>query len=1544
MVRTSSRAGWTGLFLVALILGSWSPLGAITITEIMYNAPGADEDLQFIEIHNELKDPFDITGFYFSAGVSFRFTERKILRPKEYIVVAANADRVREFYGITNVVGSWLPSTTLDNGGERITIVNDSGVVQTSVRYNDRGKWPGAADGTGHTLEIEDVFGEQDDPDNWTHSQERFGTPGRPNRPVEDRIPVEINEGFFFTLDVSERWIELYNDSLEEVDLSGYHITTDRVDLTGFKIAEGVKIGPRGHLVFTGTDLGVPLDADDQGQIFVALTDPSGERVVNAYLFEPRLEGFSESRIPDGSKVFQDAAELTPGEPNRTSAPTSIVINEIFYHGIENSRDREFVELYNRGDEAVDLTGWVFSEGLRYTFPPGTMIQPDDYLVVAFNPEFIRETYGLSETQVIGPDSLEAIEAFGTFANGGERIVLRDQLSRIADEVRYHDGGEWPIWADGQGSSLELIDPDQDNSLASAWDASDDSDEVEVTEISYQGAFHSAGEQEFHLVLNGEGMVMVDNIKMFSRVINLQEIEEITPFGGDWRMFIGTQDPTSDLAAWRQPAFDDAAWRPVTAPVGYSRRWEDGVGTNVEEEVKGLVTSMYFRKEIDLGDVSRFTSLICEVDYDDGFALFINGTQVELVNLDGNSLGFDATASRSGSSAVHQVDLTSHVGTTIQSGVNTFAIQVHNQFANSNDILFDLRVLDGRFVNEDGDNNIVDGTFEDSQNGSAARYPRQSSIRNWVFEGNHIRSGRTDQGALDGNYSLKVVASGRGDNKVNRIETTNSGLSGLQTRVNYSVSMIAKWIIGSPVLLTHGAYNNPSGPPNYAGSHLLKVPATLGSPGAINSVTLRQIERVGEANLGPVIGRVRQSAALPPAGQDVVISARILDSDGVKSATLYYTLNNAREAGDPDVTAVAMDDPDGDGIYEGTIPAQPTRQLVLYWIEATDSLDVRERFPVDNLERSHPLVLEADEAYQADRKFLIYRHDGLAPANNLSYRFWMSRDDEAYLSSRRLLSNDLIEGSFLFENETLFQGARARFSGSPWARQGWGGSFRVNLPKDDQLKGRIKKFNMEDHQGSGARDPRERMSHYMIRHTGAGYYSDQWLVRFQVNDRLNDLREHVQTPSREFLSLWNPGDDDGPFFEMDDRFNISDAGSRVGQADGKLQYPPYSSPTGGEDKENYRYFFTSRGGNPTDNYRELIDFAKILTPSQTGNAAFDQVIEDVANIEEMMGVWAIRMNTDDWDTWGTNRGKNCYVYYPPIDGRWVLIPWDCELTYGNTGAFMPPSLSAASNPAYNPGSKFPEVNRLINRPQVKRVFYGIMHEMIQPGAPFTREFLQPLASELQRIGMNASGVLNFVNNRANALRTRTRGVSSQSVPFEITTNGGAPFDAESPVVTISGRAPVEVRTIVIRVNGEAPAEGPGQASFSTESVVGWNATVALQGGVNAIEFVAFNADGDGIFSDSIAVSLESKAFVRGDANLSGKVDISDAIDIFRHVAQGYTPPCVDALDADDSGAIDITDGIQVITYLFLRGDPLPAPFPTRGEDPTDDALGCETGL
>jgi len=155
-------------------------------------------------------------------------------------------------------------------------------------------------------------------------------------------------------------------------------------------------------------------------------------------------------------KAEQFFTSATPGEPNSAGF---IVINEVHYDPADKTQPAEFIELYNTTDDTIDLSGWRFDNGVRYTFPEGTTLRGGRYLVVAENPATVKSLYGVD---ALGP-------WVGRLDNDGERIELLDELEHVQDEVRYKSEFPWPIASRGGGSSMELIDPALDNDLGGSW-------------------------------------------------------------------------------------------------------------------------------------------------------------------------------------------------------------------------------------------------------------------------------------------------------------------------------------------------------------------------------------------------------------------------------------------------------------------------------------------------------------------------------------------------------------------------------------------------------------------------------------------------------------------------------------------------------------------------------------------------------------------------------------------------------------------------------------------------------------------------------------------------------------------------------------------------------------------------------------------------------------------------------------------------------------------------------------------------------------------
>ena len=69
------------------------------------------------------------------------------------------------------------------------------------------------------------------------------------------------------------------------------------------------------------------------------------------------------------------------------AAPTDVVINEILYHPDPDNSGSEFVELFNRGDTAVNLGGWSLTQAISFSFAAGTTLESGAYLAVARSPE-----------------------------------------------------------------------------------------------------------------------------------------------------------------------------------------------------------------------------------------------------------------------------------------------------------------------------------------------------------------------------------------------------------------------------------------------------------------------------------------------------------------------------------------------------------------------------------------------------------------------------------------------------------------------------------------------------------------------------------------------------------------------------------------------------------------------------------------------------------------------------------------------------------------------------------------------------------------------------------------------------------------------------------------------------------------------------------------------------------------------------------------------------------------------------------------------------
>src|SRR5262245_42531602 len=85
-------------------------------------------------------------------------------------------------------------------------------------------------------------------------------------------------------------------------------------------------------------------------------------------------------------------AFLLAAAPSRAA----VVINEILYHAPDDLDRLQFIELHNTGDKAIDLAGWKFTKGVKFTFPAKSSIPAGGFVVVCKDLKELKKHYGIA--------------------------------------------------------------------------------------------------------------------------------------------------------------------------------------------------------------------------------------------------------------------------------------------------------------------------------------------------------------------------------------------------------------------------------------------------------------------------------------------------------------------------------------------------------------------------------------------------------------------------------------------------------------------------------------------------------------------------------------------------------------------------------------------------------------------------------------------------------------------------------------------------------------------------------------------------------------------------------------------------------------------------------------------------------------------------------------------------------------------------------------------------------------------------------------------
>ena len=512
-------------------LGPSNRRTGLVISEIMYNPLPAtnNANLEFIEIYNAESIFVELTGWKITGDIEYEFPQGFQLEAGQFAVIAADPAAVESFYKISGVLGPYNGKLPKTKG--KIVLRNKAGAIRWETEYSSEAPWPAAAAGGGHSLVLAKPSYGENDFRAWAASELIGGSPGEVDavwfNPYKG---VVINEILANSAPPNIDFVELYNKSNFDIDISGC-VLTDNAKTNKFIIPSGTIIKSRSFITFSENQLGFALKSSGET---IYLISPDRKRIIDCIKFAGQEQDVSLGRYPDGSEEIKRLADLTPGSPNAPRKIEPVVINEIMYHPINNDNDYEFVELYNNSSSPVDLSNWQLAGDISFEFPQNSVIQPDNYVVVAKNISKLLASYtNLNNLNTFGnfkgslKDSVGRVTLLKpeyTISTNSTGLITNKFLIPVCDII-YRDGGRWPELADGGGSSLELIDPRSDPTKPSNWAASDETAKAPWTTVQYTGKLEfgnsSVTANRFQIIMLGKGECLIDDIQVLLQNTNI---------------------------------------------------------------------------------------------------------------------------------------------------------------------------------------------------------------------------------------------------------------------------------------------------------------------------------------------------------------------------------------------------------------------------------------------------------------------------------------------------------------------------------------------------------------------------------------------------------------------------------------------------------------------------------------------------------------------------------------------------------------------------------------------------------------------------------------------------------------------------------------------------------------------------------------------------------------------------------------------------------------------------------------------------------------
>ena len=407
--------------------------GSVVINEIMADPTpvvGLPES-EYIELYNNSPDAINLEGWSLKIGNTSKVLGAYTLYPSEYVLICRDGNDTL-FYDVSNILTTSLATTALTNGGTTITLYNEfmsevDKITYSSAWYRDVNKKDG-----GWSLERIDPNNRCEQSTNWRASvDENGGTPGQQNsifgQNVDETAPSIVD------LSINSA-NELHITISEPID------TTVSLSLDNFSLDNDY-----GNPVYAGLDANNP-------NLLVLMFGMSFE--------QNRIYNLTVENITDlcGNVMERQTVQFS----TVPIAFNTIVVSEIMSKPspVVGLPDAKYVEIYNRSDNAVSLSGWKISLGSTTKPLPSVIIGAQSYLVLtAADNAFMFE----------GFENVVGVDGFPSFAQGGTTISLSDKNGNIVHTLTFSSSWHDDNFKAQGGYSLEMVDLNNPCEGAANW-------------------------------------------------------------------------------------------------------------------------------------------------------------------------------------------------------------------------------------------------------------------------------------------------------------------------------------------------------------------------------------------------------------------------------------------------------------------------------------------------------------------------------------------------------------------------------------------------------------------------------------------------------------------------------------------------------------------------------------------------------------------------------------------------------------------------------------------------------------------------------------------------------------------------------------------------------------------------------------------------------------------------------------------------------------------------------------------------------------------